>query len=465
MDVDGRFVGQGRPGRPAVHRPSKVTAPQRHPPKSSRPAAAARSHTGRRPCCSPTTPTRCTNPPKTLDELLAWIKANPGQFTYNSPKSGGSGGAFVDDRAGQVRLAGRAATQMTTGYHKALETKWDQGFAGARSRSTRTSTRRASTPTATTRSLQLLSAGQIAMAPVWSDQFITGQEPGRSQELSRPSRSTTRRSPAARPTSACPRARRTRTCAWKFTGFVLTPDEQAKIADKIAGYPAIPLSKLPARCRRSSRRRHPEPAARLLQRPRHGHEQALGRRRSPVSEQRPPATGAVGSRLAQPPLLLIAVFVGFPIVLAVGLQPRPHRRAELDRASIASDQVTVDAPWRRPSAHTGSCSPTRGSRRDFAVTVLVTIVTTVIVLVARLGDRALPAAVGHVDLPDAVGARGRPALHPGRHRVLGDPHLLLRRRVPPLGRRAVRDRRAGLGVHGRRPSSSVWCGRTCRSPC
>src|SRR5690606_6216189 len=33
--------------------------------------------------------------PKTWADLVAWIKANPGQFTYNRPNKGGSGGNFV----------------------------------------------------------------------------------------------------------------------------------------------------------------------------------------------------------------------------------------------------------------------------------------------------------------------------------------------------------------------------------
>ena len=39
--------------------------------------------------------TKVTKVPKTLDEVLAWIKANPGKFTYNVPSGGGSGYAFA----------------------------------------------------------------------------------------------------------------------------------------------------------------------------------------------------------------------------------------------------------------------------------------------------------------------------------------------------------------------------------
>ncbi|TMG61494.1 MAG: extracellular solute-binding protein, partial [Chloroflexi bacterium] len=38
---------------------------------------------------------KVANPPQTYDDLLTWIKANPGKFAYNEPSTGGSGDAFV----------------------------------------------------------------------------------------------------------------------------------------------------------------------------------------------------------------------------------------------------------------------------------------------------------------------------------------------------------------------------------
>ena len=62
-------------------------------PRTSRPT----SSTAARRCCSPTTPTKLPKDkaPKTWADLVAWIKANPGQFIYNRPDKGGSGGNFV----------------------------------------------------------------------------------------------------------------------------------------------------------------------------------------------------------------------------------------------------------------------------------------------------------------------------------------------------------------------------------
>lgn len=34
-------------------------------------------------------------PPKTMDELVEWMKANPGRFAYNAPGTGGAGDSFA----------------------------------------------------------------------------------------------------------------------------------------------------------------------------------------------------------------------------------------------------------------------------------------------------------------------------------------------------------------------------------
>jgi putative spermidine/putrescine transport system substrate-binding protein len=42
-----------------------------------------------------TTKLAAADVPKTWDDLVTWIKANPGQFIYNRPDKSGSGGNFV----------------------------------------------------------------------------------------------------------------------------------------------------------------------------------------------------------------------------------------------------------------------------------------------------------------------------------------------------------------------------------
>lgn len=187
-------------------------------------------------------PSTVMDPPKTLADLLTWIKAHPGKFTYNSPKSGGSGQAFVVTVLdSQTPQADRE--KMTSGYDKSLEKDWDAGWSTL-SGLNQYVYQKGVYPNGNNQVLQLLSSGQIDMAPVWSDQFISGQAAGtipktvKAQQITDPSFT------GGAAYVGVTKASKNQELAAELANFILTPDEQAKIADKIAGYPVIPISKL-----------------------------------------------------------------------------------------------------------------------------------------------------------------------------------------------------------------------------
>ena len=62
-------------------------------------------------------------PPKTLDELVEWMKANPGRFAYNAPGTGGAGDSFA--RTSVYNLLPEEA--ITSGDEKWVS-EWDKGF-------------------------------------------------------------------------------------------------------------------------------------------------------------------------------------------------------------------------------------------------------------------------------------------------------------------------------------------------
>lgn len=115
--------------------------------------------------------------PKTWDELVAWIKANPGQFVYNRPDKGGSGGNFVRRAIHQAN--GLDPSAFTVDNYtpefgeEALGKAWEllKDIApslydnGAYS-------------SGNTQSLQLLSQGVVTMIPVWSDQVLQAIDQG-----------------------------------------------------------------------------------------------------------------------------------------------------------------------------------------------------------------------------------------------------------------------------------------------
>ncbi|WP_415856581.1 extracellular solute-binding protein [Sinomonas sp. G460-2] len=183
-------------------------------------------------------------PPKTLDELLAWIKANPGKFTYNSPKSGGSGGSFVATVLDKY-VPADARQKMGTSYAKDLESNWDQGFAELKGLNQYVY-QKGVYPNGNQQTLDLLAKGQITMAPVWSDQFTTGVANGsipstiKSAQISNPSFT------GGAAYLGIPSNTPNMDAAVKLANFVLAPEQQAMIVKDISGYPAIPLNKLPA---------------------------------------------------------------------------------------------------------------------------------------------------------------------------------------------------------------------------
>jgi len=111
------------------------------------------------------------NAPKTWDDLVAWIKANPGQFVYNRPDKGGSGGNFVRRAIHQANGLDPAAFTVDNYTQEfgdeALGKAWEllKDIApslydnGAYS-------------SGNTQSIQLLSQGVVTMVPVWSDQVL-----------------------------------------------------------------------------------------------------------------------------------------------------------------------------------------------------------------------------------------------------------------------------------------------------
>jgi putative spermidine/putrescine transport system substrate-binding protein len=190
------------------------------------------------------------NPPKTLDKVLKWIKANPGQFAYNSPASGGSGGAFVTTVLSKYMSKQEQAT-MASSYDKSLESEWTKGWAELKSLGS-SMYQKGVYPNGNDQVLQMLGSGEIEMAPVWSDQFITAQSTGevgknvKYTQISNPS-FTGSASFLGIPKTE-PKAKKT--AAFELANFVLSSKGQQDVAKAVSGFPVIPLSSLPSKVRK-----------------------------------------------------------------------------------------------------------------------------------------------------------------------------------------------------------------------
>lgn len=114
--------------------------------------------------------------PKTWADLIAWIKANPGQFIYNRPDKGGSGGNFVRRAIWEVN--GRDPSKFTIDNFKdfgdkALPPGWDLLKELAPSLMDQ-----GAYTSGNTQSIQLLSQGAVTMIPAWSDQALQAIKTG-----------------------------------------------------------------------------------------------------------------------------------------------------------------------------------------------------------------------------------------------------------------------------------------------
>jgi putative spermidine/putrescine transport system substrate-binding protein len=109
--------------------------------------------------------------PKTFADLVAWIKANPGQFIYNRPDKGGSGGNFV--RRAIYEANGKDPAAFTVSNYsedaagKALTPAWDilMDVAPALFEE-------GAYTSGNTQSIQMLGQSAVTMIPAWSDQAL-----------------------------------------------------------------------------------------------------------------------------------------------------------------------------------------------------------------------------------------------------------------------------------------------------
>jgi putative spermidine/putrescine transport system substrate-binding protein len=181
---------------------------------------------------------KVANPPKTLDELLGWIKANPGKFTYNSPGSGGSGHALVETVLDKYMPAS-AVQKMANQYLPDLESQWAQGLQALHDLNA--DINQHVYPNGNQAVLDLLSKGTITMAPVWSDQSLTAKKSGlltdniKFLQIANPSFT------GSTADVGIPANSKHKAAAEKLANWILQPGSQKLIVDKLAGYPGIEL--------------------------------------------------------------------------------------------------------------------------------------------------------------------------------------------------------------------------------
>lgn len=177
-------------------------------------------------------------PPKTLDALLAWIDKNPGQFTYNTPDTGGSGNAFVT-RILRSGIAPSDADFFETDYDPRKENQWDKGFEMLRALTPKLYANGQFSKN-NVETLQLLGKGAISMGPVWSDMGLSYLKQGllpeniKLTQIDPPLYGGSSYAGVAKDSA-------NKQAAYEFLNWLLTPEVQAVVVDKMNGYPGVKL--------------------------------------------------------------------------------------------------------------------------------------------------------------------------------------------------------------------------------
>lgn len=187
-----------------------------------------------------------SNPPRTLAELFDWIKKNPGKFTYNTPDTGGSGYAFVE-RVLMSGLPQELVKTFQTEYKPEMVSAFDKGLAKLKELDA-SMYQNGFHPKGNVGTLQLLAKGNITMAPVWSDMALSYL----AQNLLPPEIKLVQIDPpfsggAAFIGVAADSPNKTQAMA--FLNWLLTPEVQAVVINKMNGYPGVDWKYVPAETR------------------------------------------------------------------------------------------------------------------------------------------------------------------------------------------------------------------------
>jgi len=177
-------------------------------------------------------PKQVSRPPKTFEELVAWVKANPQKFGYNGIKGGVSGQGFT---VGWVYWKTGQYQAFTQGpFDKAKEPLWRKALEELRdfNRDVLVTSGNAGT-------LDALNRGEIGMGAVWIDQLVAWKNEGRMDAgitpvLIAPGL------PIYPLYLVVPREAANRDWAAKYIDYVSQPEVQARvIVERFGWYPGV----------------------------------------------------------------------------------------------------------------------------------------------------------------------------------------------------------------------------------
>ena len=187
--------------------------------------------------------------PKTWDDLVAWIKANPGQFIYNRPDKGGSGGNFVNRAIHEANGRDPGKFKVDNYDPATSDPMLAKAFALLNDLTPSLYNKGAYT-SGNTQSIQLLAQGAVTMVPAWSDQSLQAI----SQQVLPDTTGLVQLTDLAFcggfafvtvPTDAAHKD-----VALKIADYLLTSDIQSQVVTKLGGFPGVSWDNLPDELRK-----------------------------------------------------------------------------------------------------------------------------------------------------------------------------------------------------------------------
>jgi putative spermidine/putrescine transport system substrate-binding protein len=176
--------------------------------------------------------------PKTWADLVAWIKANPGQFIYNRPDKGGSGGNFV--RRAVYEANGKDPSMFKVDNYNAdtgpgmLQKGWDILKDLAPSLMDQ-----GAYTSGNTQSIQLLSQGAVTMIPAWSDQSLQAITQGVLPATTGLVQLSDLGFPGGFAYDTIPTNGVNKALALKLADFMLSEEIQSAVITELGGFPGV----------------------------------------------------------------------------------------------------------------------------------------------------------------------------------------------------------------------------------
>jgi putative spermidine/putrescine transport system substrate-binding protein len=176
--------------------------------------------------------------PKTWADLVAWIKANPGQFIYNRPDKGGSGGNFV--RRAIYEVNGKDPSVFTVDNYTPAKGDEMLGKAWALLNELAPYMMdKGAYTSGNTQSVQLLSQSAVTMIPAWSDQSLSAIKQGVLPDTTGLVQLSDLGFPGGFTNSTVPTNGANKDAALKLMDFLLTEEIQSAVLTELGGFPGV----------------------------------------------------------------------------------------------------------------------------------------------------------------------------------------------------------------------------------